>query len=189
MITTFYTVLPKRVIFFVFPLFVLTGLTAPAFVPIISSPAHAAAFDALGDAQITSLQQHLTTMKDLAPKLRVQLRRMRAQVDFDVRQIHTIERSISQAERDLERLIAMHKRNGFNSIRAHFLADNLRRKAKGLHEGEAYVVGRIEGLREEPNGKAAALLEQYDQLRLLLGDYNQVVDQCLNIISVAGKAN
>ena len=184
MITTFYTAIPKRVIFLVFPLFVFTGLMAPALIPALSSPAHAAAFEALGDEQITSLQEHLTTMKDLAPKLRVQLRRMRAQVDFDVRQIHTIERSISQAERDLERLIAMHKRNGFNGIRAHFLADDLRRKAKGLHEGEIYVVGRIERLREGPNGKKVTLLEQYDQLRLLLGDYNQIVDQCLSIISV-----
>jgi ribosomal protein L29 len=59
--------------------------------------AEAAEIKPLSETDITKLQTKLDEMKAHAPKLRIQLRKVHSQVEFDVRQVHGIERSISQA--------------------------------------------------------------------------------------------
>ncbi|MES9930573.1 MAG: hypothetical protein ABW158_20890 [Candidatus Thiodiazotropha sp. 6PDIVS] len=147
-----------------------------------STTAKAVEFSQMVESDVALIQDNLREMKKLAPKLRVQLRTVRSQVEFDVRQIHTIERSISQSERDLERLIVMHKSDRFNEMRAHFLVDDLRRKAKSMHEGENYILGLIERLQEKQNDQLLPMIEMYNHLLLILGEYNQLIDQCLSII-------
>ncbi|MES9940186.1 MAG: hypothetical protein ABW104_13980 [Candidatus Thiodiazotropha sp. 6PLUC2] len=148
-----------------------------------SATAKAVEFPPMVASDVALLQDNLGEMKKLAPKLRMQLRTVRSQVEFDVRQIHNIERSISQSERDLERLIMMHRGDRFSELRAHFLVDDLRRKAKIMHEGENYVLGMIERLQENQDDRLLPMIEQYNQLFLILGEYNQLIDQCLNIIT------
>lgn len=148
-----------------------------------SATAKAVEFPPMVASDVALLQDNLGEMKKLAPKLRMQLRTVRSQVEFDVRQIHNIERSISQSERDLERLIMMHKGDRFSELRAHFLVDDLRRKAKNMHEGKNYVLGMIERLQENQDDRLLPMIEQYNQLFLILGEYNQLIDQCLNIIT------
>ncbi|MCG7981657.1 MAG: hypothetical protein JAY90_02780 [Candidatus Thiodiazotropha lotti] len=148
------------------------------------STVQAAEFQQLVDTNVEQLQAKLDEMKALAPQLRVQLRKVRSRVEFDVRQIHAIERSISHSERDLERLIIMHRGDRFNEMRAHFLADSLRRKTRNLHAGENYVMAMIEREQENPELGRRELLEEYNQLQLHLGSYNQLMDECLAILNV-----
>lgn len=149
----------------------------------------AAEFQQLVDTDVEQLQAKLDEMKALAPQLRVQLRKVRSRVEFDVRQIHAIERSISHSERDLERLIIMHRGDRFNEMRAHFLADSLRRKSRNLHAGENYVMALIEREQEDPETAKSELLEDYSELQLQLGSYNQLMDECLVILSVQNIQN
>ena len=151
------------------------------------SSVQAAEFKQLVDTDVAQLQAKLDEMKALAPQLRVQLRKVRSRVEFDVRQIHSIERSISQSERDLERLIMMHRGNRFSEMRAHFLADSLRRKTRNLHAGENYIIALIEREQENPEQGRKALLEEYNQLQLQLGSYNQLMDECLAIVNVQNE--
>ncbi|MCG7897720.1 MAG: hypothetical protein JAY85_04595 [Candidatus Thiodiazotropha weberae] len=150
----------------------------------LASVVQAAEFQQLVDTDVEQLQTKLDEMKTLAPQLRVQLRKVRSRVEFDVRQIHAIERSISQSEKDLERLILMHRGNRFNEMRAHFLADSLRRKSRNLHAGENYVMSMIEREQENPEPGKLELLEDYNQLQLQLASYNQLMDVCLSILNV-----
>jgi hypothetical protein len=133
---------------------------------------------------VQTLQQTLTELKALGPKLRVLMRTLRKQVGFDPREIHNIERAMSQSEKDLERMIAMHQRDSFNKMRAHFMADDLRRKSKGLKTSLGYIARRIRelnevsgerGLNEQLNANDDALLE-------MLGRYADLVAQSLTLM-------
>jgi hypothetical protein len=97
----------------------------------------------LTDEDLVLLTSALDELKTLAPKLRVHLRTLRTQVDFDPRQIHQIERGMSQSQKNLERLIAMSRRHAYSAMRAHFQADDLRRKSEGLKTAKLYVEGRL----------------------------------------------
>ncbi|MEJ2619559.1 MAG: hypothetical protein P8163_04720 [Candidatus Thiodiazotropha sp.] len=141
----------------------------------------AAELKPLADIDVVKLQVKLDEMKSLASPLRVQLRKVRSEVEFDIRQIHSIERSISQAENDLKRLIMMHRGGRFNGMRAHFLTDSLRRKARNLHGGEDYVDAMMSREQQKPDQQNAELLNDYNQLRSQLGNYSQLLDQCLVI--------
>jgi hypothetical protein len=143
----------------------------------------AAEFKPLAEIDVTKLQVKLDEMNRLAPPLRVQLRKVRSLVEFDIRQTHSIERSVSQAEKDLKRLIMMHKGGRFNGMRAHFLVDSLRRKARNLHSGEDYVDVMISREQDKSDQQNAVLLNDYKQLKLQLGDYSQLLDQCLVIMT------
>jgi hypothetical protein len=59
----------------------------------------AAEFKPLAEIDVTKLQVKLDEMNNLALPLRVQLRKVRSLVEFDIRQTHSIERSVSQAEK------------------------------------------------------------------------------------------
>lgn len=118
---------------------------------------------AMNEAELQSLQSILAELRSLAPKLRVLLRTLRQQVGFDPREVHSIERGLSQSQKDIERLIAMHERKAFNRMRAHFMADDLRRKSEGLKESLGYITRRIRELDEAPGDrKANAELKQND---------------------------
>jgi uncharacterized coiled-coil protein SlyX len=110
---------------------------------------------ALHEAELQSLQSILVELRSLAPKLRVLLRTLRQQVGFDPREVHSIERGLSQSQKDIERLIAMHKRKAFNRMRAHFMADDLRRKSEGLKESLGYITRRIRELDEASGDRQA----------------------------------
>jgi hypothetical protein len=155
----------------------LIGLicTATAFYP---GSVRAVEFIPLNESDLDRLAVNLEEIKVIAPKLRIQLRKIRSQVVFDVRQVHAIEHAISPVERDLVGMGAMHKGQRINELRAHFLADDLRRKTKSLHTGEKYVTAMYDQLLEDPDPRKAVLLEQYEQL---LSDYNRLLDQCLSI--------
>ncbi len=131
----------------------------------------------LSGEELQSLQSTLSELQSLAPKLRVLLRTLRQQVGFDPREIHSIERDMSQAEKDLERMIAMHQRNAFNKMRAHFMADDLRRKSEGLKDSLAYVKRRIRELDEAPGDRQqdAELKKSDDALVEQLGLYQDLV--------------
>jgi hypothetical protein len=143
----------------------------------------AAEFQPLAEIDVTKLQVKLDGMNNLATPLRVQLRKVRSQVEFDIRQIHSIERSVSQTENDLKRLIMMHKGGRFNAMRGHFLTDSLRRKARNLHSGEDYVDLMISREQDKSDQQNAELLNEYNQLQSQLGNYSQLLDQCLVIIT------
>ncbi|MCU7873644.1 MAG: hypothetical protein KZQ91_12965 [Candidatus Thiodiazotropha sp. (ex Lucinoma borealis)] len=148
--------------------------------------AETAEFERLDEIELKSLDEHLQAMKALAPQLRIQLRSMRMAANFEIREIHNIERSIGKAQTDLERLIAMHKRNGINKVRAHFIADDLRRKASSLDQGLVHVTKQLEkkyGISIVYDSQRQKLSEQDNQLLSLLEDYNQLVKQSLQVIS------
>ncbi|MCU7813055.1 MAG: hypothetical protein KZQ77_17760 [Candidatus Thiodiazotropha sp. (ex Notomyrtea botanica)] len=136
--------------------------------------------------EVQALDGVLSEMKAMAPKLRVTLRSVRRQVGFDARKIHSVERNISQSQKDIERLIAMHQRGAVNQMRAHFLVDDLRRKSDGLKESLNYLVLRVRELdsAEEPNNGAAS--ESNDALVELLGLYSALVDD--SVVMLQGKA-
>lgn len=133
---------------------------------------------------LASLQSSLAEMKEMAPKLRIMLRSLRTQVGIDTREVFTIERGISQSQQDIERLIAMHQRGAVNQMRAHFLADDMRRKADGLRESLAYVVRRsrdIEAAARRNQGDEA-VRENDDALVEMLGNYSALVDKNLALL-------
>ncbi|MBT2969471.1 MAG: hypothetical protein KME56_09265 [Candidatus Thiodiazotropha sp. (ex Ctena orbiculata)] len=143
-------------------------------------------FEPLDETALMSLAEHHKAMQQLAPQLRIQLRTMRTSMKFDVREIHNIERSVEKAQTDLERLIAMHNRNRVNSIRAHFLVDDLRRKAASLDQGLSHVTLQIAkkySLAEEQEIQNQTLSEEDAQLLSLLRDYSQLVNQSLQLLS------
>ncbi|MCG8062962.1 MAG: hypothetical protein N0C89_02135 [Candidatus Thiodiazotropha endolucinida] len=137
-----------------------------------------------------SMIEHLKVMQQLAPQLRIQLRSVRMNMKFDVREIHNIERSIGKAQTDIERLIAMHETNRVNAIRAHFLVDDLRRKASALDQGLSHVTQRIMkkyGVSEENELQNIEINEEDSQLLSLLQDYSQLLDQTLQLVSGASR--
>jgi hypothetical protein len=77
----------------------------------------------------------------------------------------------------------MHKGDRFNGIRAHFLTDGLRRKARNLQSGEDYVDVMISREQDKPDQQNAELLNDYNQLQSQLGNYSQLLDQCLVIMT------
>ena len=169
------------------------------FIPILLSfflASHAAAQEAdsvapdesLNETDLQSLESTLSELKVLAPQLRVQLRTLRKQAGFDPRQIHLIERGMGHSQKSLERLIAMTKRNAFNGMRAHFLADDLRRKSKGLKDSLAYVQGRIQELNGSSNGRQAdAAQQQSDEILMdLLSRYSDLVNDSVEFLKGKG---
>ncbi|MCU7797010.1 MAG: hypothetical protein KZQ75_07765 [Candidatus Thiodiazotropha sp. (ex Myrtea spinifera)] len=136
----------------------------------------------LAAEEVQALDGVLSEMKALAPKLRVTLRSVRRQVGFDVRKIHNVERDISQSQKDIERLIAMHQRGAVNQMRAHFLVDDLRRKSDGLRESLNYVVLRVREIDSAgaPNNGSGS--ESNDALVELLGLYSSLVDDSVAML-------
>ena len=142
----------------------------------------------LNENELETLQATLAELNGLAPKLRVQMRTLRQQVGFDPRVIHTIERDMGQSQKDLERMIAMHQRNAFNPMRAHFMADDLRRKSDSLKSSLSYVKRRIQELdetqgnrqqNEEVKRNDDALIEQ-------LGLYTDLVTAAVMLLKDKG---
>jgi hypothetical protein len=128
------------------------------------------------------LQSALAEMQALAPKLRVLLRSLHSQVGFDSREIFNIERGINQSQKDMERLVAMHQRGAVNPMRAHFLADDLRRKADAMRDSLAYVVQQNGQLKTAPDDQAgAAVSKENDDLREHLARYSEMLDQSVEI--------
>ncbi|MEW8521929.1 MAG: hypothetical protein AB2552_02650 [Candidatus Thiodiazotropha endolucinida] len=155
-----------------------------------SKPVCAADFEPLDEIALMSMIEHLKVMQQLAPQLRIQLRSVRMNMKFDVREIHNIERSIGKAQTDIERLIAMHETNRVNAIRAHFLVDDLRRKASALDQGLSHVTQRIMkkyGVSEENELQNIEINEEDSQLLSLLQDYSQLMDQSLQLVSGASR--
>ncbi|MES9829747.1 MAG: hypothetical protein ABW201_15895 [Candidatus Thiodiazotropha sp.] len=137
-----------------------------------------------------SMIERLRAMQQLAPQLRIQMRSVRMNMKFDVREIHNIERSIGKAQSDIERLISMHETNRVNSIRAHFLVDDLRRKASTLDQGLSHVTQRIMkkyGVSEEKELQSIEINKEDSQLLSLLQDYSQLMDQSLQLVSGAAR--
>jgi septation ring formation regulator EzrA len=167
--------------------FLLILLLIGQFLPIHLTAATDEVTDtpALSDNELQSLQETLSQLKSLSPKLRVLLRTLRRQAGFDPTAIHKIERRMSQSERDLERMIAMHQRNAFNKLRAHFMADDLRRKSQGLKESLDYVKRHIQKLNEVPGDRKPneQLQKSDDDLLLeMLGLYTDLVSQSVTLL-------
>lgn len=138
----------------------------------------------LSEADLLTLESSLQELKALAPELRVLLRKLRTQVGFDPREVHRIERSVSQSQKDLERLIAMTKRKAFNPMRAHFMADDLRRKSQELNESLAYVGERTQAAAA---GQGDAALQENEQILLgLLNRYSEVVSENVALLQDRG---
>ncbi|PVV12091.1 MAG: hypothetical protein B6D77_05925 [gamma proteobacterium symbiont of Ctena orbiculata] len=149
-------------------------------------PAYTADFEPLDEMALMSLKKHSKAMQQLAPQLRVQLRSVRMNMKFDVREIHNIERSIGKALSDVERMLAMHNTDRVNSIRARFLVDDLRRKAAALTQGLAHVTLRVAkkyGVTDQQAINDIQLSEEDAQLLSLLRDYSQLVNQSLQLVS------
>lgn len=142
----------------------------------------------LEEAELQSLRSTLGELRQLAPKLRILLRTLRQQVGFDPREIHSIERGMSQSQQDLERMIAMHERDAFNRMRAHFMADDLRRKSEGLKASLAYVKRRISELDQAPGDRRddAELKQNDDALVELLGLYSDLVSESVMLLQDKG---
>lgn len=145
---------------------------------------------ALNEAELQSLQSILAELRSLAPKLRVLLRTLRQQVGFDPREVHSIERGLSQSQKDIERLIAMHNRKAFNKMRAHFMADDLRRKSEGLKESLSYITRRIRELDEASGDRQTntelkkndqALVEQLTLYSNLVSDGIDMLKEKVNL--------
>ncbi|MCU7844801.1 MAG: hypothetical protein KZQ93_13270 [Candidatus Thiodiazotropha sp. (ex Monitilora ramsayi)] len=142
----------------------------------------------LAAEEVQALDGVLSEMKVLAPKLRVTLRSVRQQLGFDAREIHKVERNINHSQKDIERLIAMHRRGAVNQMRAHFLVDDLRRKADGLRESLNYVVLHVREQASNPDGGAndSDAGKDNDALIELLGLYSALVDN--SVVMLQGKA-
>ena len=158
--------------------------------PLAASPAWAADTDSADAPAVLSagesavLQQSLDEMKRMAPKLRVMLRTLRTQVGIDSRQVYTIENSIGQPQKDLERLVAMHQRGAVNRMRAHFLSDDIRRKAEALQTALAYVIRREHALDSTTGDKqkVEAVREDNQALIEMLGDYGKLLEKDLALL-------
>lgn len=142
----------------------------------------------LNEADLQSLESTLNELKVLAPQLRVHLRTLRRQAGFDPRQTHLIERDMSQSQKSLERLVAMTKRKAFNEMRAHFLADDLRRKSKGLKDSLAYVEGRTHELNGGAQSQPAdSAQQQRDEILVdLLKRYSELVNDSVEFLKGKG---
>jgi hypothetical protein len=142
----------------------------------------------LNEKELQSLQSILAELKTLAPELRILLRTQRQQVGFDPREIHNIERGMSQSQKNLERLIAMHRRNAYNKMRAHFMADDLRRKSLGLKASLGYVkrhILKVDG--GSGRRQADAVLKENDTLLVeLLERYSDQVNQGVTLLQAKG---
>ena len=158
--------------------------------PLAASPVRAAGPDA-GDApaelsadEVAVLQGSLDEMQRMAPKLRVMLRTLRTQVGIDSRQVYIIENSIGQPQKDLERLVAMHQRGAVNRMRAHFLSDDIRRKAEALQTALAYVIRREHALDSTTGDKqkVEAVREDNQALIEMLGDYGKLLEKDLALL-------
>lgn len=141
----------------------------------------------LNGDEIAALEESLGEMQNTAPKLRVMLRSVRTQVGIDTRQVFNIERSISQAQKDIGRLIAMHRRGAVNRMRAHFLADDMRRKAEALRASLAYLVRRAREFDTTPGGQQESekVKAENDALVEILGTYSAMLDANLAMIRQA----
>jgi len=137
----------------------------------------------LGKDDVRLLQERLREMLAMAPKLRVLLRSLRKQIGIDSREILTIERSISQSQTDLQRLIAMHQRGAVNSMRVHFLVDDLRRKADALHDSLAYLIRHVRGGGAGDVGKLdEKVLKENADLEQQLGHYSELLTQDVELL-------
>ncbi len=125
--------------------------------------------------EIQLLDDSLAEMKTLAPKLRVSLRSVRKQAGFKIRESHKVERNLSSLQKDMERLIAMHRRQAVSQMRAHFLVDDLRRKGEGLKESLAYIEVHLQKQADGDSG----LIE-------LLQRYTLLVDKSLAMLQEKG---
>ena len=144
--------------------------------------------NSLNEKELQSLQSTLTELRSLAPKLRVLLRTLRQRVGFDPREVHKIERGLSQSQKDLERMISMHQRKAFNKIRAHFLADDLRRKSEDFKEALSYVKRRIRELDDQSGDRTAdeKLKQSDDSLLEQLGLYSNLVSESVALLQEKG---
>ena len=78
----------------------------------------------------------------------------------------------------MERLIAMQQRGAMNPMRAHFIADDLRRKADGMRDSLAYVVRRSGELEAASGDKMSPeVLKENADLREHLTRYSGLLDQ------------
>lgn len=137
----------------------------------------------LTEENLASLQSALAEMQQLAPQLRILLRSLRKQVGFDSREIFNIERGISQSQQNMERLIAMQERGAMKPMRAHFIADDLRRKADGMRDSLAYVVRRSGELEAASGDKMSAeVLKENADLREHLTRYSALLDQSVKML-------
>ncbi|MEJ2592281.1 MAG: hypothetical protein P8178_12940 [Candidatus Thiodiazotropha sp.] len=158
--------------------------------PLAASPVWAADSESgdtpaeLSADEVAVLRQSLDEMQRMAPKLRVMLRTLRTQVGIDTRQVYTIENSIGQPQKDLERLVAMHQRGAVNRMRAHFLTDDIRRKAEALQSALAYVVRREHALDSTTGDKqkVEAVREDNQALIGMLGDYGKLLEKDLALL-------
>ncbi len=142
----------------------------------------------LNAEEVQVLKSSLDELRTMAPSLRILLRTLRTQVGFDPREIQNIERGMSQSQQNLERLIAMHERNAFNPMRAHFMADELRRKSEGLRDSLSYVKRRINELDEAPGERKAdeELKRNDDALMEQLGLYSDLVGATVAVLQGKG---
>lgn len=137
------------------------------------------------------LDDSLAEMKALAPQLRVSLRSIRKQAGFNVRESHKVERNLSSSQKDMERLIAMHRRGAVSQMRAHFLVDDLRRKTEGLKESLAYIERHLQEQTAETEVSPDAsgensVSDQESGLIQLLGRYTLLVDNSLSMLQEKG---
>jgi chromosome segregation ATPase len=139
---------------------------------------------ALNEQELRTLQSTLNELRALAPKLRISLRTLRQRVGFDPREVHKIERGLGQSQKDLERMIAMHQREAFNKMRAHFMADDLRRKSERLKQALGYVKRRIRELDQAVgDGVTEAELKRSDDALLeQLGLYSNLVSGSVTLL-------
>jgi hypothetical protein len=157
--------------------------------PVMAEEAGTSATDQpLTETDLESLEASLKELKALAPKLRVLLRTLRSQVGFNPREVHLIERGMSQSQKDLERLVAMTKRNAYNGMRAHFLADDLRRKSEGLKASLGYVEQRTLEFDKDPGGSQVDVDQKQNNeaLRSLLERYTELVGENVALLQSKG---
>jgi hypothetical protein len=141
--------------------------------------------------EVQLLEDSLAEMKAMAPKLRVSLRSVRKQAGFNVRESHKVERNLSSSQKNMERLIAMHRRGAVSQMRAHFLVDDLRRKAEGLKESLAYIELHLQEQTGETETSPDAssknsVPDQETGLIQLLGRYTLLVDNSLSMLQEKG---
>lgn len=125
--------------------------------------------------EVEILDATLAEMKALAPKLRVSLRSVPKQSGLNARVGHKVERNLSISQKDMERLIAMHRRGAVSQMRAHFLVDDLRRKTEGLKASLTYIEDHL----QEQAGEESGLIQ-------LLGRYTILLDSSLTMLQEKG---
>jgi hypothetical protein len=141
--------------------------------------------------EVQLLDDALAEMKAMAPKLRVSLRSVRKQAGFKIRESHKVERNLSSSQKAMQRLIAMHRRGAVSQMRAHFLVDDLRRKAEGLKESLAYIDAHLQEQAAEAKASAEVPSEnrisgEESGLVQLLGRYTMLLDNSLSMLQEKG---